>query len=136
MGRQALISMTNILSVLYIGAFSLASGLFGGECMAAIEAAAGEPSGVMPQVTVLALGGAVLTWLLSERSKDQKKVLEREAEYVARDELRQEQHEQNIRVLTEIATASKLVISQNSSVIESVRNTIINCPGAKPPAGR
>ena len=123
--------MTNILSVLYIGAFSLASGLLGGECMAALEAAAGEPSGVMPQVTVLALGGAVLTWLLSERSKDQKKVLEREAEYVARDELRQEQHEQNIRVLTEIATASKLVISQNSSVIESVRNTIINCPGAK-----
>lgn len=129
--------MTNILSTLYVGVFALASGLFGGECVAALETAAGESSGgVMPSVTVLALGGAVLTWLLSERAKDQKKAAEREAEYVARDELRQAQHEENIRVLTEIATASKLVISQNSSVIESVRNTIVNCPGAKPPAGR
>jgi len=124
--------MTNILSTLYVGVFALASGLFGGECVAALETAAGETSGgVMPSVTVIALGGAVLTWLLNERSKDQKKVAAREAEYIARDELRQEQHEADIRVLTEIATASKLVILQNSSVIEAVRNTIINCPGAQ-----
>jgi hypothetical protein len=116
--------MHNLANALQIGSMSIASGIFGGGLFKfvgeAVPLSDWEQRMFGPFGLVL-FGGSVLGWLVAQLAKAN-----------AREEKRAEQHEETIKTLVELGVSSKIAIEKSSLVIESVKEAILKCPGARP----
>lgn len=91
--------------------------VFSGNQIAQSVGTSDPMTGVVGTAMLVAIGGGVVTWLVVRLGKADD-----------REQKRMDRHEETITKLVEMGTANRIVIEQNSKLLERVEVVINKCP--------